>query len=99
VIGPLASSATAERIAGFRSALAEHGHILDDRQVVTRDGTDHVKIGYQCAASLVRSRRARRFGLFCARDLIAYGAHRAVTEAGPRGCPATFWLSASTITR
>jgi LacI family transcriptional regulator len=79
--GPLASSATADRIAGFQAALAEHGQILDNTQVATRDGTDHFEIGYRCAASLVPNHRPGRRGLFCSSDLIAYGAHRALTEA------------------
>jgi LacI family transcriptional regulator len=79
--GPLASSATAERIAGFRTALAERGHALDKRQVVTRDGTDHFEIGYRCALSLVPDHWSHRYGLFCSSDLIAYGARRALTEA------------------
>ncbi len=82
--GPLASSATAERISGFRDAMAEEGHMLDDRQIVTRYGADHFEIGRHGAASLVADPQSRRRGLFCSSDLIAYGAHRALTEAGMR---------------
>jgi LacI family transcriptional regulator len=41
-------------------------------------------IGYRCAATLLAGRRKTRCGIFCSSDLIAYGAHRAITEAGLR---------------
>jgi LacI family transcriptional regulator len=82
--GQLASSATAERVAAFRQALAHGGQALADAAVATSDVPDHVTIGYRCAASLLAGRRSGRCGLFCSSDLIAYGAHRAIREAGLR---------------
>ena len=82
--GAPGSSATEERVAGFRAALAERGHALNDGQVATRDLLDHFQIGYRCTPALVAGDRPRRCGLFCSSDLIAYGACRALTEAGLR---------------
>jgi LacI family transcriptional regulator len=82
--GPQTSSATADRIAGFRAALAAHGQNLPDSRIRTLDSLDHVQIGYRTAAALVGTNRPPRCGLFCLSDLIAYGAHRALQEAGLR---------------
>jgi LacI family transcriptional regulator len=82
--GHLASSATAERVAAFRDALARQGQPLADAAVVTLDVSDHMAIGYRCAASLIAGRKPGRCGIFCSSDLIAYGAQRAMTEAGLR---------------
>jgi LacI family transcriptional regulator len=82
--GDLASSATAERVAAFRDALARGGQNLADPAVGTLDVPDHMAIGYRCAATLLARRRKGRSGVFCSSDLIAYGAHRAITEAGLR---------------
>jgi LacI family transcriptional regulator len=79
--GHLASSATAERVAAFRDALARQGQPLADAAVVTLDVSDHMAIGYRCAASLIAGRKPGRCGIFCSSDLIAYGAQRAMTEA------------------
>ena len=81
--GSLQSSATADRLAAFQSELASAGKPLAADRVVTLDMLDHVQIGYRCAASLVEG-GSERCGLFCSSDLIAYGAHRALTEAGRR---------------
>jgi LacI family transcriptional regulator len=80
--GQLASSATAERVAAFRDALS--GQPLAKSAVVTLDVSDHMTIGYRCAASLIAGRKSGRRGIFCSSDLIAYGAQRAIVEAGLR---------------
>jgi LacI family transcriptional regulator len=80
--GQLASSATAERVAAFRDALS--GQPLAKSEVVTLDVPDHMTIGYRCAASLIARRKPGRCGMFCSSDLIAYGAQRAIVEAGLR---------------
>jgi LacI family transcriptional regulator len=41
-------------------------------------------IGYRCAPALLTERTPGRCGVFCSSDLIAYGAQRAITEAGLR---------------
>jgi LacI family transcriptional regulator len=82
--GPLGSSATADRVAAFCATLAAHGQTLPESRVVTTAATDHVRIGYDGARRLLAGRRPRRCGIFCLSDLIAYGAHRAIMEAGLR---------------
>ncbi len=81
--GSLQSSATADRLAAFQDELALGGRPLAADRMVTLDMLDHVQIGYRCAAALLRG-RPDQCGLFCSSDLIAYGAHRALTEAGLR---------------
>ncbi len=80
----MAFSATAERVAGFRSALAEAGKVLTEGRITTCDATDHVQIGYRCVGALLAEPSSLRQGIFCSSDLIAYGAHRAITERGLR---------------
>lgn len=82
--GAPGSSATAERVAGFRTALAELGQPLPNDRVLTAGVPAHVDLGFQCAARLLERRPAGRCGIFCSSDLIAYGAQRAITEAGLR---------------
>jgi len=82
--GNLASSATAERVAGFCSALAGAGKVVTAGRITTCDATDHVQIGYRCAGALLAEPASLRQGIFCSSDLIAYGAHRAITERGLR---------------
>ena len=78
--GNVASSATAERIAGFREELVAAGQPLSEDQFRTLDGAEHTRIGFACAAALVD--RPGPGGLFCSSDLIAYGAHRALGALG-----------------
>lgn len=80
--GPLASSATAERVAGFREAMAGAGAGLPDSRVLTEPGLDHLAIGYTAAGRLLAGGNDRPRGLFCLSDLIAYGAHKRLAEAG-----------------
>ena len=79
--GPLHSSATAERLAGFRDRAAALGApVAGGCTLSTADG-DHLLIGYGAAARLLEARPRPR-GLFCSSDLIAFGAHRRLREAG-----------------
>lgn len=78
--GNAASSATAERIAGFREELAAAGQPLPEDRCRTLAGAEHTQIGFACAAALAD--RPGPAGLFCSSDLIAYGAHRALTAMG-----------------
>ena len=52
-------------------------------RIGSAEGLDHVDIGYRCALEVLAPAGARR-GIFCASDLIAYGAHRRLAEAGLR---------------
>ncbi len=76
--GAATSSATAERIAGFRRRIA-----LPGEAVITLPGLEHAEIGYRATPALLRARRGPA-GIFCSSDLIAFGAHRAVLERGLR---------------
>jgi LacI family transcriptional regulator len=78
--GPLSSSATADRIAGFKSELAKLGRAPVPGDVVTAPGLDHLDIGYAATTTLLSG--ARPAGIFCASDLLAYGASRRLREAG-----------------
>lgn len=79
--GRIASSATADRIAGFSERARGRGIALDGDAIVTGAGGDHLEIGYRAMDRLL-ARRPRPTGLFCASDLIAFGAHRRAVEAG-----------------
>ena len=75
--GDRASSATADRIAGFTDRLAEAGRAAGS---ATAAGLEHMEIGYRRALDVLPA--AGRRGIFCLSDLIAYGAHRRLSEAG-----------------
>lgn len=79
--GPLFSSATAERLAGFKTRARRRRLALPDVAVMTAEGVDHLEIGYRAMGRLLE-RRERPEALFCASDLIAFGAHRRAVEAG-----------------
>jgi len=76
--GPLFSSATAERLAGFRAAC---GARLGETDVLTAAGLDHFTIGAAAAQVLLR-REARPDGVMCTSDLLAFAVHRVLEEAG-----------------
>jgi LacI family transcriptional regulator len=77
--GDRASSATADRIAGFLDELARAGGAA----TTATAGLEHIDIGYRHALDVLEEAPGRR-GIFCLSDLIAYGAHRRLTEAGLR---------------
>jgi LacI family transcriptional regulator len=79
--GPLHSSATADRLAGFLDRAALLGAAVEPDRVLTTADPDHLLIGYDAAARLLEAGTHPR-GLFCSSDLIAFGAHRRLREAG-----------------
>ncbi len=79
VHGPLSSSATADRVSGFRRELAKLGRSLSPADLATAPGVDHLEIGYEGAAALLSGPLPK--GIFCASDLIAYGVRRRLREA------------------
>lgn len=79
--GDLTSSATAERIHGFRQRLARARQALDAAHVITEAGGEHLEIGYHAMGRLM-ALRPRVRAVFCASDLIAYGAARRARELG-----------------
>ena len=79
VHGPLSSSATADRVAGFKRELAKLGRELGPEDMATAPGVDHLEIGYEGASALLSGRAPK--GIFCASDLIAYGVQRRLREA------------------
>jgi LacI family transcriptional regulator len=78
--GRLSSSATADRVEGFRSELKACGLALVASRVQTKGGADHLQIGHHGMAKLL-SRKLPQ-AVFCTSDLIAYGAFRAASERG-----------------
>jgi LacI family transcriptional regulator len=81
VHGSLESSATAERIAGFRRQLQALGRSVLDVDLPAALGSDHLALGHAATAKLL-AQPVRPAAIFCASDLIAYGAHRRLREAG-----------------
>jgi LacI family transcriptional regulator len=79
--GALTSSATADRVNGFRDAMLRAGHPLGPGQIVAGEGLDHIAIGYEGMARLLAKGRPPD-AVFCSSDLIAFGAHRRAREAG-----------------
>lgn len=79
--GPLHSSATADRLAGFLDRAARLGAAVDRARVLTTGDGDHLLIGQAAAARLLLATDRPR-GLFCSSDLIAFGAQRCLREAG-----------------
>lgn len=79
--GPLVSSATVERVAGFREAMAAAGAEIPAHRILTGPGLDHLAIGYG-AAGVLLAEGTPPAGLFCLSDLIAYGAHKRLAEKG-----------------
>ncbi len=78
--GSLESSATADRIAAFRQEAARLGRRLAAADILTEAGRDHLAIGYEAARRLLCAGPPPA-AIFCASDLIAYGAHRRLREA------------------
>lgn len=77
VHGPMFSSATADRVAGF---VAAAGPLLAPADVRGGSGLDHFRIGAQ-AASAWLERGAVPDGLMCTSDLIALAARRVLSDA------------------
>ncbi len=77
--GSVTSSATADRVAGFRAGLAALGVKLVNGRVFGSKVLDHLQIGYKGIAGITGS-GGQPDGLFCTSDLIAYGARRWLEE-------------------
>jgi LacI family transcriptional regulator len=77
----LSSSATADRVTGFRAGLKACGIPLPGARILTVAGAEHLQIGYQGMRRLLAQARPPKV-VFCTSDLIAYGAHRWAHEAG-----------------
>ena len=79
--GRLFSSATAERVEGFRTEARRLKLRLPAARVIAGTAGDHLDIGYAGMGRLLAA-TARPDALFCTSDLIAYGAQRRAAEAG-----------------
>jgi len=79
--GSLESSATADRIAGFRRRVQQLGRKLLDVDLPAALGADHLALGHAATAKLL-AQPVQPAAIFCASDLIAYGTHRRLREAG-----------------
>jgi LacI family transcriptional regulator len=77
----LTSSAIAARLAGFADRLAAAGVPRDAIALSEGTGAEHLAIGYSAMDRLLAAGPPPD-GLLCVSDLIAYGAHRRLTEAG-----------------
>jgi len=79
--GPQRCAASAERLAGFRARLSQHGIKLPaSRQIESALTSD---AGYERARTLLTRSRPPR-AVFCGNDSIAYGVHGAASETGLR---------------
>ncbi len=81
--GRLSSSATAERVAGFRDGLRQQRMKLPAARIATHDAADHLEIGHHAMRKLLSPGRPPQ-AVFCTSDLIAYGAQRAAAAAALR---------------
>ncbi len=79
--GRLFSSATVERVEGFRAAAATLGLQLPASRVLSTATSEHLELGLQAMGRLLRG-AVRPDAVFCTSDLIAYGAQRRAAEAG-----------------
>lgn len=77
VTGPLHTGAARNRLAGYRDALERGGHVVDESLIVS--GSFDMPSGYNGAKKLVGQGVD---ALFCASDMIALGALRALLEMG-----------------
>lgn len=84
----LISSAIADRVTGFCDRLAAHGLSRDGIRRAQSEQLQHLFAGYEAIGRLIEEGGWPR-GLFCASDLMAYGAFRRGREDGieiPRDC-------------
>lgn len=80
LVGPLASSASAERAAGYREALADAGAEPEPERIVECALT--VESGYRGAQRLLAARSRPPSAVLCGNDLIALGAIDAIVDHG-----------------
>ncbi|WP_165923245.1 LacI family DNA-binding transcriptional regulator [Bosea sp. BK604] len=79
--GHLDSSATVERIGGIAESFVAAGAPLPPERFLTTAGAEHLEIGYRAAGALLEAGTLPA-GFACASDMIAFGAHRRLVEAG-----------------
>ncbi len=77
---PLAYTAAAERLAGYRDALGEAGIAVDERLII--EGAFDAASGHAAMAALLK--QASFSAVFVASDVVAIGAIRGLREAGMR---------------
>jgi len=77
--GPGRVTPGADREAGFRNALQDHGLILDDSKVAA--GAFSMETGYHAAQQLLQGPR-KPTAVFACNDLMAMGCMRAASESG-----------------
>lgn len=73
------------RLRGYRAALKRHGHFFSSQQVVAVESSD--ERGEQCgfdAMQRLLSLKQRPDAVFCYNDVLAYGAFKAIFDAGLR---------------
>lgn len=75
------SSAVRDRTHGFVDVLTKAGIAPEALMRLSVPGDVHLDIGYQAAGALLTAPQRPR-AVLCTSDLIAYGAHRRLTEAG-----------------
>ncbi|EOD64099.1 LacI family DNA-binding transcriptional regulator, partial [Amycolatopsis vancoresmycina] len=79
IAGPAGTPAGQDRLAGFRDAMARHGHAY----VAVAEG-DFTERGGERAMEVLLAEEPALDGLFVANDLMAYGALTVLREAGRR---------------
>lgn len=77
--GALHSPATSDRVEGYTGTLSETGQGLNPRHIFAGQGLNHLQIGYDGITDLLQ-KGVLPDALFCSSDLIAYGAHRRLSE-------------------
>ena len=95
VHGPLFSSATAERVEGFRAA---GGRARRASDVLGGDGLDHLRIG-AAAAERWRERSSGPDGIMCTSDLIALSLHRVLAASRPKATSMIWGFDGSPLNR
>ena len=79
--GALHSPATSDRVDGYSDTLSAIGQGLKPHHIFAGQGLNHLQIGYDGINHLLQN-GALPDALFCSSDLIAYGAHRRLSELG-----------------
>lgn len=93
--GPLFSSATAARLRGFRRAAARR---LPASRIASGAGLDHLSIGAEAAATLLRL-PALPDGLLCTSDLLAFAARRTFEERHATSLPRIWGFDGGPLNR
>ena len=80
IMGPLHIDVFAERLEGFKSVLAEHGHDVD--YIATVEVTGKMDYGAKAGEEVFAACRSRPLALFCANDMTALGAMKTALRLG-----------------